>query len=121
MTHYEKYKERERQIEDAQRTAWLRKDDIAIGDKFLWHINNIGPYKYATSGSLPKDYMPTGNHWKSDTVVMTVCKVCEGRNGYGEFQDYWLSEGGKITNDASGYFNGIIVSGVDAFKMERVN
>ena len=86
MTHYEQYKERERQIEDAQRTAWLRKDDIAIGDKFLWHVNKIGACNYATSGSLPKDYMLT--NWEPKTVVLTVRNVYEGRNGYGEYQDY---------------------------------
>ena len=120
MTHYEQYKERERQIEEAQRTAWLRKDDIAVGDRFLWHTNKIGTCNYATSGSLPKNYMPIEIDWKYESVILIVCKVYEGRNGYGEYQDYLLSEDGKYKTNAIGCINGIIISGVDAFKMERV-
>lgn len=97
----------------AQARAYENRHKIKIGDAFKWHF--IGDY--GTSGQLPPRYMPVSRVFQGDKI-MKVCRVYEGRNGYGPFVDYCLNETGlwygKMTDC-------LIINGPDAFKMERVD
>lgn len=102
----------------AQQEAWERRTEINVGDRFLWYFGKT----HGTSGSLPKKYLSlSDDKCGIGKITMTVCKVYEGKNGHGEYVDYWLSETGEDEKDKFGYFDGIIINGVDAFKMERVS
>ena len=96
----------------AQLRAHERRDEIKTGDAFAWHFAG----GYGTSGKLPKEYMPVTDRWEGDKVLR-ICRVYEGRNGYGPFVDYWLNLDGVYKGTAKGC---LIINGPDAFKMGRL-
>ena len=108
---------------DKQYEAYQKRDEIKIGDKFLWRFRKDKSKKayfgFASSGTLADDYMATKNDREGD-VVLTVIAVYEGRNYYGNFVDYWLNESGEFTGKFNQEENNaFIINGVDAFRMER--
>lgn len=108
---------------DKQYEAYQKRDEIKVGDKFLWHFRKDKSEKayfgFGTSGTLGADYMATDNSKEGD-IVVTVIAVYEGRNYYGSFVDYWLNESGQFTGKFNQKENkAIIINGVDAFRMER--
>ena len=91
--------------------AYENCDKIKIGDAFAWHFTG----GYGTSGKLPREYMPVTEGWEGDRVLR-ICRVYEGRNGYGPFADYWLNSDGVYKGTAK---DCLIINGPDAFKMGR--
>lgn len=96
--------------------AYRDRNQIKVGDKFLWDFRDYLGTIYGTSGTLKKQYMPV-SIYKIGKSEMTVIAVQTGTNGYGEFVDYILTD--NIMYDGRGWT--IRVNGADAFKMERVN
>lgn len=95
----------------AQLKAYENRDKLQIGDAFAWHFAE----GYGTSGKLPRKYMPVSEGWDGDRTLR-ICRVYEGRNGYGPFVDYWLNADGVYKGTAKGC---LIINGPDAFKMGR--
>lgn len=97
----------------AQLRAYERRDEIKIGDAFVWSFSE----GYGTSGKLPKRYMPTDLH--SDVTgekILRICRTYEGRNSFGPFVDYFLNETGVYDGSA---YNCMIINGPAAFDMQR--
>lgn len=95
----------------AQLRAYEHRYEIETGDAFAWSFVE----GYGTSGKLPKHYMAVSEGWEGDQVLR-ICRVYEGRNGYGPFVDYWLNLDGIYKGTTEGC---LIVNGPDAFKMGR--
>lgn len=132
MNDYWADKEKEIKRQERQIFAYDHRNDIKVGDRFVWKIGDCkenrskdsDAFGYLTSGRLKQKYMPvhkSGKYWGNQ--ILTVCAVHEGHNGYGPFVDYWLSPSGKIEKDFVGdkIYNGcLVINGPDARKMERV-
>lgn len=95
----------------AQLKAYERRDEIQIGDAFIWRFAG----GYGTSGKLPREYMPVSEGWEGGRTLR-ICRVYEGRNSYGSFVDYWLNADGVYRGTAK---DCLIINGPDAFKMGR--
>ena len=109
-----------------QRNAWKKRDNICVGDKFVWHFKEFGSadgrtYVYGTSGKLPKKYMLASDRWGLGRVVMEICRVYHGENGYGPFVDYWMVPEGRVDDWYGEPIDCMIINGHDAFKMMRKN
>lgn len=91
--------------------AYENRERIQVGDAFVWHCYD----GYGTSGDLPEHYIRTSYGYEGD-MVLRICHVCEGRNGYGPFVDYYLNLTGVYDRVPA---HCLIINGPDAFKMER--
>ena len=109
-----------------QKIAWNKRDQIKVGDAFLWHgelqfedLHKKRKNYTVRSGDLPEGYISTDEFEADGDIVLKVCRVYEGVNGYGNYVDYWLNPSGKCVDNDRAKSGAIIINGFDAQKMER--